>query len=179
MIDVRKTGQRLSFHGLTCTGTDSIWQESAHRISDPLHCIYSKLRTSPLHSRHRLIQSLSLLIAICFLFAAAFAQQVPSSAFSGLKWRMIGPFRGGRAIAVAGIPGNASTFYFGSVDGGVWKTTDAGVVWKPIFDGQPVGSIGAIAVAPSNPEVIYVGTGEADIRSDLASGNGVYKSTDG
>ena len=82
-------------------------------------------------------------------------------------------------MAVCGVPGSPSTFYFGSVDGGVWKTTDAGVVWKPIFDGQPVGSIGAIAAAASNPSVIYVGTGESDIRSDLASGNGVYKSADG
>jgi photosystem II stability/assembly factor-like uncharacterized protein len=116
---------------------------------------------------------------ICMLLATASSQVVAPNAFGGLKWRMIGPFRGGREIAVAGVPGNPSTFYFGSVDGGVWKTTDAGVVWKPIFDNQSVGSIGAIAVAPSDPNTIYVGTGEADIRSDLASGNGVYKSSDG
>ena len=99
--------------------------------------------------------------------------------FSALKWRLIGPFRGGRAVAVAGIPGNATTFYFGAVDGGVWQTTDAGVVWKPIFDSQHVASIGALAVAPSDPQVIYAGTGESDIRSDLSSGDGIYKSTDG
>ncbi|HEY3975459.1 MAG TPA: hypothetical protein VGM18_20835 [Candidatus Sulfotelmatobacter sp.] len=80
--------------------------------------------------------------------------------------------------AVAGVPGDASTFYFGAVDGGVWKTTDAGVVWTPIFDSQPVAAIGALAVAPSEPKTIYAGTGESDIRSDLASGDGVYKSTD-
>ncbi|MFZ0954273.1 MAG: hypothetical protein WAN17_18535, partial [Candidatus Sulfotelmatobacter sp.] len=98
---------------------------------------------------------------------------------SGLRWRLIGPFRGGRAVAVAGVPGNSTTFYFGAVNGGVWKTTDAGTVWTPIFDKQPVASIGAIAVAPSDPETIYVGTGESDIRSDLSPGNGVYKSVDG
>jgi photosystem II stability/assembly factor-like uncharacterized protein len=111
--------------------------------------------------------------------AAAFTQNVPQELFNGLKWRMIGPFRGGRVVAVAGIPGDSATFYFGSVDGGIWKTTDAGVVWTPIFDRQPVGSIGALAIAPSNAKIIYAGTGETDIRSDLASGNGMYKSVDG
>ena len=108
-----------------------------------------------------------------------FAQAVPAELFNGLQWRLIGPFRGGRAVAVAGVPGDSTTFYFGAVGGGVWKTTDAGVVWSPIFDGQNVASIGAIAVAPSDPKTIYAGTGESDIRSDLASGNGVYKSADG
>ncbi len=97
---------------------------------------------------------------------------------NGLRWRLIGPFRGGRVAAVAGVPGDSTTFYFGSVNGGVWKTTDAGVVWTPIFDGRPVASIGALAVAPSDPKTIYAGTGESDIREDLSSGNGVYKSTD-
>jgi photosystem II stability/assembly factor-like uncharacterized protein len=109
---------------------------------------------------------------------SAVAQTVPSELFNGLKWRLIGPFRGGRVVAVAGIPGDSTTFYFGAVNGGVWKTTDAGVVWTPIFDGQPVASIGALAVAPSDPKTIYVGTGESDIRSSLSFGNGVYKSVD-
>ncbi len=99
--------------------------------------------------------------------------------FNALRWRLIGPFRAGRVVAVTGVPGSSTDFYFGSVDGGVWKTSDAGTVWKPVFDGQPVASIGAIAVAPSNPEILYAGTGESDIRSDLASGDGVYKSEDG
>ena len=91
---------------------------------------------------------------------------------------MIGPFRGGRAVAVAGVPGDPATFYFGSVGGGVWKTTDAGMVWTPLFDRQPAPSIGAIAVAPSMPNVVYAGTGEADIRSQIGFGDGIYKSTD-
>ncbi len=107
------------------------------------------------------------------------AQPAPPALYNGLGWRLIGPFRGGRVVAVAGIPGSSTTFYFGSVDGGVWRTTSAGTVWEPIFDGQPIASIGALAVAPSDSKVIYAGTGEADIRSDLSSGDGVYKSTDG
>src|ERR1700691_5136257 len=109
----------------------------------------------------------------------ALAQTVSPQMYDDMDWRLIGPFRGGRAVAVTGIPGDGTTFYFGAVDGGVWKTTNAGTTWKPIFDSQPVDSIGALPVAPSNPKVIYAGTGETDIRSDLASGVGVYKSTDG
>ncbi len=112
------------------------------------------------------------------LTVAALAQSVPPELVNSLKWRLIGPFRGGRAVAVAGVPGDPTTFYFGAVNGGIWKTIDAGVMWSPIFDSQPVGSIGALAVAPSDPKVIYAGTGESDIREDLSSGNGVYKSTD-
>src|ERR1017187_8079284 len=120
---------------------------------------------------------LSLTSLLCTLSASA--QSVPPELINGLKWRLVGPFRGGRAIAVAGVPGDSTTFYFGSVNGGIWKTTDAGVLWAPIFDGQPVASIGALAVAPSDPKTIYAGTGESDIREDFSSGNGVYKSTDG
>jgi photosystem II stability/assembly factor-like uncharacterized protein len=116
---------------------------------------------------------------ISLLTAPVVAQSIQPELFNGLKWRLIGPFRGGRVVAVAGVPGDSTTFYFGSVDGGVWKTTDAGVVWTPIFDSQRIASIGALAVAPSDPNTIYAGTGESDIRTDLSSGNGVYKSTDG
>jgi photosystem II stability/assembly factor-like uncharacterized protein len=119
-----------------------------------------------------------LLLVTVFCFSLH-GQAVSPFLFNGLRWRSIGPFRGGRAVAVTGVPGGGTTFYFGAVDGGVWKTTDAGSVWKPLFDGQTVASIGAIEVAPSDPNIIYAGTGESDIRSDLASGAGVYKSTDG
>src|SRR5579863_6878213 len=101
---------------------------------------------------------LAALVSIIVLTAAP-AQPVPSELYSGLQWRLIGPFRGGRVASVAGVPGNGTTFYFGSVGGGVWQTTDAGVVWKPIFDGQPIASIGALAIAPSDAKVIYAGTG--------------------
>src|SRR5579884_4347805 len=117
-----------------------------------------------------------LTLSICLVLHG---QTISPALFGGLKWRSIGPFRGGRAVAVTGVPGGGTTFYFGAVDGGIWKSTDAGSVWTPIFDSQPIASIGALAVAPSDPNVIYAGTGESDIRSDLASGSGVYKSTDG
>src|SRR6476646_2730951 len=100
------------------------------------------------------------------------------SLYSGLSWRMLGPFRGGRVDAVSGVPGRPNEFYFGAVNGGVWKTIDAGRVWTPIFDSQPVASIGALAVAPSAPDTIYVGTGESTLRDSMSYGNGMYKSTD-
>ncbi len=103
---------------------------------------------------------------------------VDPSLYQGLQWRLIGPFRGGRVLAVTGIAGDSRHFYFGAVDGGVWATEDAGRTWRPIFDSEPAGSIGALAVAPSDPTTIYVGTGEADMRSDIAHGNGLYKSVD-
>src|SRR5678810_439228 len=106
------------------------------------------------------------------------AQQSDSSLYSGLRWRMIGPFRAGRVNAVTGVSGHPDTFYFGSVGGGVWKTINAGRTWTPIFDATDVASIGAIGVAPSDPNVIYIGSGEADMRDSIAFGNGVYKSID-
>src|SRR5260370_23125739 len=114
-----------------------------------------------------------------FLSGATLAQQVDPSLYSGLRWRMIGPFRGGRSNAVSGVAGQPNLYFFGAVGGGVWKTTNGGETWEPIFDGQPIASIGALAVAPSDPNIIYVGTGEADFRSDLTYGNGMYKSADG
>ena len=113
------------------------------------------------------------------LLPSSFAQQFSPSLYSGLHWRTIGPFRGGRCNGVTGVPGQPETFYFGSVGGGVWKTVDAGRTWHPVFDHEPVASIGAIAVAPSDPNVVYVGTGEADMRSQISFGDGMYKSTDG
>ncbi|MBZ5702936.1 MAG: hypothetical protein LAN84_13965 [Acidobacteriia bacterium] len=104
---------------------------------------------------------------------------VDPSLFREMRWRSIGPFRGGRVLAVAGVRGQADVFYFGAVGGGVWRTNDAGRTWKPTFDAQPIASIGALAVAPSNPSVIYAGSGEADMRSDISYGNGIYKSEDG
>jgi photosystem II stability/assembly factor-like uncharacterized protein len=107
------------------------------------------------------------------------ARQVDAKLFEGLRWRSIGPFRGGRVLAVTGVRGQPEVFYFGAVGGGVWRTSDAGRTWNPIFDSQRIASIGAIGVAPSNPQVIYAGTGEADMRSDISYGDGVYKSADG
>ena len=121
-------------------------------------------------------------IALCVhMTAAALPDTGPKfdeKFFGEMRWRSIGPFRAGRSLAVTGVRGKPDVYYFGSVNGGVWKTNDAGRTWKPIFDGQPVGSIGAIGVAPSNANVIYVGSGEVDMRSSISYGNGMYKSTD-
>ncbi len=117
--------------------------------------------------------------ALLVIFSCcSFSQQLAPELYDGLRWRMIGPHRGGRTVAVSGVEGQPNVYYFGGVGGGVWKTVNGGMTWEPIFDGQPISSIGALAVAPSNPNIIYVGTGEADFRSNLTYGNGVYKSAD-
>src|SRR5437763_4185801 len=115
-------------------------------------------------------------LSIC-LSALAAAQSTPDL-YSALRWRMIGPFRGGRTVGIGGIPAQPNVFYIAANNGGVWKSTDYGHVWKPIFDDQPTGSIGALAIAPSNPDIIYVGSGEGIQRPDLSIGNGIYKSVD-
>lgn len=111
--------------------------------------------------------------------ARAQAQEIPSSMYSEMKWRMIGPFRAGKVNGVAGVPGNPAVYYIGADGGGVWKTTDGGVTWKPIFDGESAPSIGALTLAPSNPNIIYTGTGVNTIFGDVTYGNGVYKSVNG
>ena len=118
------------------------------------------------------------LVAGYHLPSVSAQQPYSQNLYSGLRWRLIGPFRGGRVNAVSGVPGQPNTFYYGSVGGGVWKSTNAGRTWTPIFDSQPVASIGAIGVAPSNPSVVYVGTGECDMRDSISFGDGMYRSTD-
>ncbi len=125
---------------------------------------------------------LSALVAVVIVAMASpvgAAQPVDLPTHVGMRWRLVGPFRAGRALAATGIPGNCRVFYFGSVDGGVWKTNNAGLTWESMSDGLASASIGALAIAPSNPNILYAGTGEADMRSDMAHGDGVYKSTDG
>ncbi len=104
--------------------------------------------------------------------------QIPEKLYEGMRYRLVGPFRGGRVLAVAGDPKNPSTYYFGAVSGGVWKTTDGGATWGPLTDKENLWSVGAIAVAPSAPSVIYVGSGEACIRGNITYGNGMWKSSD-
>jgi photosystem II stability/assembly factor-like uncharacterized protein len=106
------------------------------------------------------------------------AQQYPENLYQEMRWRMIGPFRGGRTRAACGVPTQPKVFYVGQVNGGVWKSDDYGRTWTPIFDDQPTQSIGAIAVAPSDPNIIYVASGEGLQRPDLSVGDGIYKSTD-
>jgi hypothetical protein len=125
--------------------------------------------------------SLAALLALVVLFATVPAQEPPRvspSLFSEMRWRNIGPHRGSRTVAAAGHRRQPHTFYMAAVNGGVWKTTDAGRTWVPIFDDQPTGSIGSIAVAPSDPNVIYAGSGEGLHRPDLSTGDGLYKSAD-
>lgn len=119
-----------------------------------------------------------ILVAALTLTPTLSAQLDPSR-FAEMRWRSIGPFRGGRTVAAVGIPSQPNVFYIGVNNGGVWKTTDYGRVWTPIFDDQPTGSIGAIAIAPSDPNIIYVGSGEGLQRPDLSTGDGIYRSANG
>src|SRR5580700_6521486 len=104
--------------------------------------------------------------------------QYPASTYQEMRWRMIGPFRGGRTRAATGVPGQPNVFYVGQGDGGVWKSNDYGRTWTPIFEDQPSQSIGAIAVAPSDCNIVYAASGEGLARPDLSVGDGIYKSTD-
>src|SRR5438270_11817163 len=138
-------------------------------------CLKSFARLFPT-PRRRAGATLRLAVFLGCAFAAggaALGQQYGPEFYSGMRWRLIGPFRAGRVTAVAGIAGRPAVYYMATPGGGVWKTTDGGQVWKPIFDDARVASVGALALAPSNPEIIYVGTGEQ------TEGDGVYKSTDG
>ena len=124
----------------------------------------------------RLVACLSFALAASFA-AGALADMNPSL-LAGMKWRQIGPFRGGRVLAVSGVPGDPTTWYFGAVAGGVWKSTNAAATWQPVFDDQKIASIGALAVAEADHNVVYVGSGEACPRGNITYGDGVYKSVD-
>jgi photosystem II stability/assembly factor-like uncharacterized protein len=117
-------------------------------------------------------------LSILALIAQLPAQQIDTQMLTEMRWRNVGPFRGGRTRAVSGVASEPNVFYVGAVNGGVWKTTDFGRTWNPIFDQQPTGSIGAIEVAPSDPNMVYVASGEGLHRPDLSVGDGIYKSTD-
>ncbi len=127
------------------------------------------------HLRHSLMTALSILI-ICSDYTTA--QNFEKDVAAAFRWRMIGPFRGGRTVGAVGVRQQPNVFYIGVNNGGVWKTEDFGRTWFPIFDDQPTGSIGDIVVAPSDPNILYVGSGEGLQRPDLSVGDGVYKSTD-
>ena len=118
------------------------------------------------------------LLVVGFLTAACAAELYPPALWSGLRYRMIGPYRGGRVTTVTGVPSQPYTFYMGSTGGGVWKTTDAGHTWLNVTDGfLPVGSMGAVEVSLSNPNIVYAGTGSSKLRSNVSIGRGIHKST--
>ncbi len=121
---------------------------------------------------------LSLLLAFCFLSSLLIAQQTLPDLSHAWHWRNIGPLRGGRTRGVSGVPSQPNVFYIGVVNGGIWRTNDFGRTWEPLFDDQPTASIGAVAVAPSDPNILYVASGEGLHRPDLSVGDGIYKSTD-
>jgi photosystem II stability/assembly factor-like uncharacterized protein len=120
-----------------------------------------------------------LLLALASGLLAPSGTGAQTKLYYGMHWRMIGPFRGGRTVGATGVPGRPNEFYIGVNNGGVWKTTDYGRVWKPVFDDQPTGSIGAVAVAPTDADRVYVGSGEGLQRPDLSTGDGIYRSDDG
>ena len=134
---------------------------------------------------HRFLRfAIALFVAVAMLNAipVAYAQSAPAydaKFFNALRWRNVGPNRGGRSIACAGSASRPFEYYFGAVGGGLWKTTDGGVTWKPVTDGQlKSSSVGAVAISESNPDIVYIGMGETELRGNIMQGDGVYKSTD-
>ena len=123
-------------------------------------------------------KKISFTVIVFIFWYAVSAQQNDSVYFNQLRWRSIGPYRGGRTVGAAGVPHQPNVFYIGVNNGGIWKTTDYGRTWNSIFDAESTGSIGTVAVAPSDPNIVYVGSGEGLHRPDLSVGNGIYKSTD-
>ena len=121
---------------------------------------------------------ISIFILAVFSIPDTNAQRISTDELGQLKFRHIGPI-GNRIISVAGIPGDPMTYFVGAASGGIWKTEDGGLAWKPIFDDKDVHAIGSLAIAPSDSEIIYAGTGETSIRSNVSIGNGIWKSTDG
>ena len=151
------------------------------------------LHLSLTNSKGHYMKRLPLLMGICILMftffpdslnaqrrkkSAAATVQYPESLYSSMEYRLVGPFRGGRSAAVTGVPGEPNLFYFGATGGGVWKTTDGGRSWENISDGYFGGSIGAVEVAQSDPNVIYVGGGEKTLRGNVSSGYGIWKTVD-
>jgi hypothetical protein len=126
-----------------------------------------------------MLRSGSLLLLTFLLLAIPVRSQSPEF-FNGLRYRLVGPSRGGRVTTVTGVPSQPKTFYMGVASGGLFRTTDSGATWTPITDGKiPLGSTGSVAVADSDPNVIYLGTGSDSVRSNVSTGRGMYKSTDG
>src|SRR5579871_4455925 len=145
---------------------------------------FYKLNLSSKQPRSRVsstrgIPLISRLCAFLLVSALGFAQRYDSSIFNAFEWRSIGPNRGGRSITSAGSAARPNEYYFGATGGGLWKTTDGGTTWKPVTDGQiKSSSVGAVAVSESNPDVVYIGMGETELRGNIMQGDGVYKSTD-
>src|ERR1044071_4926140 len=126
------------------------------------------------------LKRIALLVAVLSLFQASPQAQVDTALFAGLRWRSIGPSRGGRSQASAGSVARPREYYFGATGGGVWKTTDGGLTWRPVSDKSfRTSSVGALAIAASNPDVVYAGMGETELRGNIIQGDGVYKTTDG
>jgi photosystem II stability/assembly factor-like uncharacterized protein len=130
-------------------------------------------------SSELLLSTLVVFLAVLVLAPSILGQQYDPSLYSGMQWRQIGPFRAGRVTGVTGVPGQPAIYYVGTAGGGAWKTSDGGMVWKPIFDKQHVASVGAISVAPSDPNIVYIGTGDvSNVGGAVNQGNGMWKSTD-
>ncbi len=175
---MREVKLLLKFQGLWFTPALSMRYYARATVSQIIPILVCKMKNSS--SVLRRVSFVAALIGplVVGLSTPLFAQQFSPDLFKALHWRSIGPFRGGRVRAIAGVPSQPNVFYMAQVNGGVWKTDDYGRTWTPIFDDQPTGSVGSMAVAPSDPNVIYVGSGEGLQRPDLSVGDGIYKSTD-